>query len=42
VIGVRNVLVDALFDEAQSEDGHVEVDTLLDVAGDARHVVDAG
>ena len=42
VVGVREVLVDALFDEAQPEHADVEVDALLDVGGDARHVVNAG
>src|SRR5450759_723946 len=42
VIGVRNVLVDALLDEAQAEHTDVEVDAFLNVAGDRGHVVNAG
>jgi hypothetical protein len=42
VIGVRHVLVDALLDEAKAQDAHVEVDALLNISSDARHVVDAG
>ena len=42
VVGVRQVLVDALLDEAEPKHSDVEVDALLHVAGDARHVVDTG
>ena len=41
VIGVGKVLVDALLDEAQAQHADVKVDVLLDVACDARDVVDA-
>src|SRR5207253_1345104 len=41
VIGVGQILVDALLHEAQAQHADVEIDVLLDVAGDAGHVVNA-
>src|SRR5260370_24677262 len=40
VVGVGNVEVDGLLYEPETEDADVEIDVLLDVAGDARDVVD--
>ncbi len=42
VVGVGEVLVDALFDEAQAQDTDIEVGAFLDVPSDGGHVVDAG
>src|SRR6202521_590910 len=42
VIGIGQVLVDALLDEAKAEHANVEIDALLHVARDARHVVGCG
>src|SRR5712692_4720616 len=42
VVGVGHVEVDCLLYEAEAEDADVEVDVLLDVAGDACDVVDSG
>src|SRR6059036_369798 len=42
VVRIRHVLVDALLDEPEAQHANVEVDVLLDVAGDARDVVDTG
>src|SRR5207245_511788 len=42
VVGVGDVEVDGLLDEAKSEDADIEIDVLLNVARDARHVVNSG
>src|SRR5437764_13190033 len=42
VVGVGQVLVDALLDEAQPEHADVEVDVPLNIARDGGRVVDAG